>query len=242
MMAKKDKAKKGKGKVAKPAPVAAPPPVRRVFASREDAADLPAEVKARRDGGAIWRDIAIALNLGPGKTGTSRARRLYRDANAGKPAPRKVRKERGLRVRSAPVERVAHVPFKLDDTEEEILRHIQGRKVCWQSTRPDDTGREPLRVEDEGVVGTTASVDGGELEDGRTLHFVEPLFGFRAVRLADVYAVRELTAAEHLEIGKVWEEMGKLWPFLPSGVALPKREDSDKPTKRARSRRAKVGV
>lgn len=54
------------------------------------------EVKTRRDSGQTWREISEALALGAGKTGTSRARRLYRQANEGAAAPKKepVRKAR----------------------------------------------------------------------------------------------------------------------------------------------------
>lgn len=57
------------------------------------------EVKARRDQGQTWREISEALALGAGKTGTSRARRLYRQANEGAAAPKKepvARKRRAL--------------------------------------------------------------------------------------------------------------------------------------------------
>jgi hypothetical protein len=50
--------------------------------------DLAVKVQEMRDGGALWKTIAKELGLGAGKTGTSRARRLYRNG-AGAPAPRR---------------------------------------------------------------------------------------------------------------------------------------------------------
>jgi hypothetical protein len=65
----------------------APEPSRdsRTFGSQT--ADLAAQVREMRDAGALWRTIAEELGLGEGKTGTGRARRLYR--STGNVAPRR---------------------------------------------------------------------------------------------------------------------------------------------------------
>lgn len=64
--------------------------------------DQASTVKTRRDAGETWRTISEALDLGPGKTGTSRARRLYRQANDGASAPRKEPKPRSSRHAGSP--------------------------------------------------------------------------------------------------------------------------------------------
>lgn len=64
--------------------------------------DLSTTVKTRRDAGETWRAISESLSLGPGKTGTSRARRLYKQANDGASAPRKEPKARTRRALADP--------------------------------------------------------------------------------------------------------------------------------------------
>lgn len=67
-------------------PAAAPQHDTRTFGAQTD--DLSAKVREMRDGGALWRTIAEELGLGEGKTGTGRARRLYRSNGHGS-APRR---------------------------------------------------------------------------------------------------------------------------------------------------------
>lgn len=68
---------------------AQPAPAARTNRTFGDATEgLSAQVKDQRDAGSKWYEIAAALGLGEGKTGCSRARRLYRLANEGAPAPR----------------------------------------------------------------------------------------------------------------------------------------------------------
>jgi hypothetical protein len=98
---------------------------------------LAADVKSRRDAGATWREIAEALALGEGKTGTSRARRLYRQANDGASAPRKEPKQRTRRPYTGP----------MDDTTEGDGRALRGSRAA--STPKATLDRYRLRARDE---------------------------------------------------------------------------------------------
>lgn len=111
--------------------------------------------------------------------------------------------------------------------------------MLWQATTEDESGLEPVRSEREGIViPGHAKVVGLELEENRTLDFVDPLYGYRSCYVRDIYAVRDLTATEEQEVANLWKDMGKVW--RSHGQAA---RPIDAPvTKRQRRKAAKAGT
>lgn len=182
-MSKQEKAaRKGKA-AAQKAAVIVEEAVAKVKAKRGEATEedvaLGHKVKELRDTGMAWWQIAHELglpgsadNVAQGKSGASKARRLYAAAYGSHPStprgPRTVDdgspKPRGKRSRTGAIKRVEGGSMFAGATDEEIVVMVGGKQITWENSLSPG-------LEESALVHKGTPINIVESKQGRALEF-----------------------------------------------------------------------